>query len=71
MRQQGEAGRKRGLSIHAIVFVLTMVLLAVINLMTGSPYWVFWIALAWSIGLFAHWWFISGPGQRKTHGETP
>ncbi len=71
MRQQSEAGRKRGLNIHAIVFVLTMVLLAVVNVMTGSPYWVFWVALGWGIGLLAHWWFIAGPGQHTTHGETP
>lgn len=70
MRQLDEATKKRGLNIHATVFVPTMVLLAVINVMTGSPYWVIWIALAWGIGLLAHWWFIAGPGQRNRNSTT-
>lgn len=39
-----------------------MALLFVINLSTGSPYWVLWVLLGWGVGLLAHWWFILGPG---------
>lgn len=57
--------RKLGFRIHAIVFVLSMALLLVINLWTGSPYWILWVLLGWGIGVFAHWWFVLGPGAGK------
>lgn len=55
---------KLGFNIHALVFVLTMVLLTAINLAKGPPYWVLWPLLGWGIGLFAHWWFVRGPGTK-------
>ncbi len=66
MKQMNESKRKLGVNIHAIVFVPTMVLLAIINLAVGSPYWVLWVLLGWGIGLLMHWWFVSGPGARRT-----
>lgn len=57
--------RRAGFQIHALVFVLTMVLLALINMWTGAPYWVLWILPGWSIGLLAHWWWKIGPGAAK------
>lgn len=56
--------RKRGFQIHAIVFVLSMLLLLGINLWTGAPYWVAYVLPGWGIGLLAHWWFVLGPGAR-------
>jgi hypothetical protein len=54
--------KKRGLNIHAFVFVATMILLVAINLWKGEPYWVLWVLLGWGIGLVAHWFFTLGPG---------
>lgn len=55
MKHASPAQKQLGLRIHAIAFVLTMVVLLVINAWTGSPYWVHWVLLGWGIGLLAHW----------------
>lgn len=47
--------RSAGLRIHALVFVIAMVLSLVVNLLIGPPYWVAWAALGWGIGLLSHW----------------
>ena len=65
MKQGTPAEKKLGFRIHAITFVPTIVLLLIINLWTGSPYWVLWVLLAWGIGLLSHWFFVLGPGARK------
>jgi uncharacterized membrane protein len=44
-----------GLRIHAIVFVSSMALMSIINALTGAPYWVVWVLLAWGVGLLSHW----------------
>jgi hypothetical protein len=54
-----------GFRIHAIVFVPTIALLFVINLLTGGPLWALWSLLGWGVGLLAHWWFALGPGRCK------
>lgn len=65
MKNATPSEKKLGFRIHAIVFVPIIALLLVINLLTGSPYWVLWVLLGWGIGLFAHWFFVLGPGARK------
>ena len=65
MKQGTPAEKKLGFRIHAITFVPTIALLLIINLWTGSPYWVLWVLLAWGIGLLSHWFFVLGPGARK------
>ncbi|MFO0900912.1 MAG: 2TM domain-containing protein [Pirellulales bacterium] len=47
--------KRIGFGIHAVVFVLVMLLLAVINLLTGPPFWIAWVLFGWGIGLCAHW----------------
>lgn len=47
--------KRLGLHVHAIVFLLTMLLLLIINLYTGQPYWIVWVLLGWGIGLLSHW----------------
>jgi hypothetical protein len=69
MKQGTPAEKKLGFRIHAITFVPSIALLLVINLLTGPPYWVQWVVLGWGIGLFCHWFFVLGPGARKS--ETP
>lgn len=66
MKHLSEPARKLGLNIHAIVFVLTMVLLAAINVVLGRPYWVLWVLPGWGIGILMHWWLVGGPGARRS-----
>jgi len=66
MKRLTQSEKKRGFRIHAIVFVLSIALLLVINLWTGSPYWVLWVLLGWGIGLVSHWWFVLGSGAGKS-----
>jgi hypothetical protein len=65
MQQGTLAEKKRGFRIHAMVFAPIIAVLLIINLLTGSPYWVQWVVLSWGIGLFCHWFFVLGPGARK------
>lgn len=46
---------KLGLQIHAASFVAGVLLMLVINLLTGAPYWIAWVVLGWGIGLLSHW----------------
>lgn len=55
MKNATPAQKRLGFRIHAMVFVPGIVLLLVINWLTGSPYWSLWVLLSWSIGLFSHW----------------
>lgn len=65
MMHGSPADKKRGFNIHALVFILTMALLAVTNLLTGPSYWVLWVLLVWTVGLVFHGWFVVGPGAKK------
>ena len=65
MKHMSKAEQNVGFRIHAIVFVPTIAVLFVINLLTGAPYWSLWVLLGWGIGLFCHWFFVLGPGARK------
>ncbi len=65
MKHATQTEKRVGFRIHAIVFVPTIALLLIINLLTGSPYWSLWTLLGWGIGLLSHWFFVVGPGARK------
>ena len=65
MKNATQSEKQRGFRIHAIVFVPTVALLAIINLLTGPPYWSLWTLLGWGVGLLSHWFFVMGPGARK------
>jgi hypothetical protein len=56
------AAKAVGFRIHATVFVPTMALLLVINLLTGSPFWALWVLLGWGVGLLARGWFVPARG---------
>jgi hypothetical protein len=66
MRQATQSQKQLGFRIHAIVFVPTVILLLVINALTGAPYWSVWTLLGWGVGVFSHWFFVVGPGARKS-----
>jgi hypothetical protein len=65
MKYASPSQKKLGFRIHAIVFVPVIVVLLIINLLTGAPYWVQWVLLGWGIGLLSHWFFVLGPGSGK------
>ena len=65
MKTLDPAGKRLGFQIHALVFVLAMLLQVAINVWTGPPYWALWVLLGWGIGLLSHWWFVLGPGVRR------
>ena len=44
----------KGLYIHATVYVVVVIGLIIVDLATGAPYWVHWVALGWGIGVAAH-----------------
>ena len=58
---------KLGFRIHATVFVPVIALLFAINYVTGGYLWAVWPLITWGIGLLAHWFFVLGPGARKTN----
>jgi hypothetical protein len=49
-----ETSSQRGFRHHVIAFVLVMALLVVLNLATGGPYWVMWVAAGWGLGIALH-----------------
>jgi fatty acid desaturase len=44
----------KGFYIHLTVFVLVIAGLFVVDLATGSDWWVHWVLLGWGIGVVAH-----------------
>jgi len=60
MKHHNDADKRLGFRIHAAAFVLIMLLLVVINMLTGPPYWVGWVLPGWTVGLLCHWYFGSG-----------
>lgn len=66
MKHVSLSHRKLGSRIHALAVIPIAALLGIINLWNGPPYWVLWVLAAGGIGLLAHWWFVLGPGARKT-----
>jgi hypothetical protein len=65
MKQLTQSERRLGFRIHAIAAIGGMALLLIINLWTGSPYWIVWVLPAWGIGLLSHWWVTLGPGAGR------
>ncbi len=70
MKHLTPAEQKLGFRIHAMVFVPSIIVLLVINLLTGWPYWSLWVLLGWGVGLFCHWFFVLGPGAGKAETST-
>jgi fatty acid desaturase len=44
----------KGFYVHLTVFVLVMAGLAIVNFLTGPPWWMLWALLGWGIGILAH-----------------
>lgn len=53
-RAMPEAPSHRGFRHHATAYALVMALLVALNVVTGGPYWVIWVAAGWGIGLALH-----------------
>jgi hypothetical protein len=54
------AARRRGLRLHAMAFVVVVVLLGALDWYTAEPYWIHWVAMGWGAGLATHAWLASG-----------
>lgn len=44
----------RGFYTHLIIYAVVNAGLAVINALTGPPWWVLWPVIGWGIGLLIH-----------------
>jgi hypothetical protein len=64
MKHLSEAEQRLGVRIHALAFVVTLVVLVLVNVLTGPPYWVGWVVPGWTVGLFCHWYFGVHRGVR-------
>lgn len=69
MKNASQSEKQFGLRIHALVFVPGIIVLVVVNLFTGAPYWILWVLLGWGIGLLAHW--LSVRLQKAGRREMP
>lgn len=65
MKHASREQRQLGFRIHAIAFVAIMVVLLIVNLWIGSPYWVHWVLLGWGIGIISHWVSLLWQDARK------
>jgi hypothetical protein len=45
---------EKGFYVHLTVYAAVIGFLTLMNLTTGRPYWFFWPALGWGLGLAAH-----------------
>jgi hypothetical protein len=57
----------RGFRIHAVIFVIAMILVAAVDWYTAEPYWAHWVLGGWGLGLAAHGFFarIDKPSAPK------
>jgi len=53
----------KGFYTHLSLFVVVMALLVVVNLATGSRWWVQWVFLGWGIGILANAFVVFGPAN--------
>jgi len=65
MKHYTDAEMRLGFRIHAAAYAVLMLLLVVVNLLTGPPYWVVWVFPGWTVGLLCHWYFGSGRAPRS------
>ena len=66
-RARRVASRKLGFYVHATIYLLVNVLLAAVDLRTGSGRWPIFPLLGWGIGLAAHGLAVLGPFERLRH----
>lgn len=66
MKNATLAEKRLGFRIHAIAFVAVILMLLIVNALTGPPYWVVWVIPGWGVGLICHWFFVLGPGAGRS-----
>jgi fatty acid desaturase len=54
VRARRQLAALKAFYIHLFVFAAVLAGLAVINWVTGGPWWVLWVLLGWGIGVLAH-----------------
>jgi len=55
MKNATLAQKRLALWIHAAAFCVGIVVMLIVNLMIGQPYWIHWVVLGWGVGLISHW----------------
>lgn len=48
--------RRSGVLLHASIFAVVIVALAIVDWYTAEPYWVHWVFLGWGAGVLLHAW---------------
>ncbi len=54
VRAERRLRQEKGFYVHLAVYASVNALLIFINFRAGAPWWFFWPALGWGIGLAAH-----------------
>ena len=49
---------------HLTVYVIMMAFLVIVDIITGSGWWFYWVAVAWGLGLAIHGATVFGPTSR-------
>lgn len=57
----------KGLYVHAAIYGFVVVTLFVVDIATGSPYWIHWVALGWGLGLAGHYVLVQGSMPSALH----
>ena len=70
MKEVSATQKKLGFNIHALAVLVALPVLLVVNLWTGTPYWIVWVLLGAGIGLLSHWFFVLGPGAGASKAGT-
>ena len=59
-RAKRRVGVLKGFYIHLVTYVGVMVLLFLIDFLTGGGWWFYWPLLVWGIGIIAHTFAVFG-----------
>lgn len=61
-RARARVHQLRGFYTNLAAYVFVNLVLLVINLIVGRPWWFYWVLIGWGIGLAAHAFAVFGPG---------
>lgn len=59
-RAKRRVGVLKGFYIHLVTYIGVMVLLFLIDFLTGGGWWFYWPLLVWGIGIIAHTFTVFG-----------
>jgi hypothetical protein len=68
VRAKRRVAALKGFYIHFFAFVVVLVVLGVINVAVGPPWWVLWVLLGWGVGVLAHGLGVLGQTSQRIAG---